>query len=60
MENYFKKGARIKTAVRVALIEAAKPAPKDNTSEAYAIAIRNINRSWARRWMRAHGHHSYA
>lgn len=51
-ETYFKRGARVKPAQRRAIIEANmrldRPPP-----EAYELAMANLHKPWARRYLRA-------
>lgn len=54
--RYFKRGAKIKTAFRRELEARAMPvqtvADTGIRGEAYRIAMANIRKPWARRWLK--------
>lgn len=50
-ESYFKRGARVKPAQRRAIIE-ANMVPEAPRGEAYQLAIANLHKPWARRYLR--------
>lgn len=57
-ESYFKRGARIKPARRrqlteVMIVTSPRLAP-DPT--AYALAMENVHKPWARRWIKSQGY----
>ncbi len=56
-ETYFKRGARIKPAIRLRLTEAmVAQAPERPQAGAYALAKANLHKPWARRWLRSKGY----
>lgn len=56
-DSYFKRGARIKPEMRVKLTEAIAPAPATPIrATGYALAMANVQKSWARRWLKSNGY----
>lgn len=53
-ETYFKRGARIKTAIRQQVTEASIP-ERRRSGEAYELAMANLHKPWARRYLRSLG-----
>jgi hypothetical protein len=53
-ESYFKRGARIKPARRAAITAAAivNPPITPTEVEAYKLAMANLHKPWARRYLR--------
>jgi hypothetical protein len=51
-ETYFKRGARVKPVQRRALIE-ANMRPERPPQAAYDLAMSNLHKPWARRYLRA-------
>ncbi len=55
-DTYFKRGARIKPALRARITAAAVAAePVKPPADAYALAMDNLHKPWARRYLRSLG-----
>lgn len=55
-ETYFKHGARIKPALRARIMAAAVAVePVKLPADAYALAMGNLHKPWARRYLRSKG-----
>lgn len=55
-DTYFKRGARIKPALRARITAAAVAAePVKPPADAYALAMANLHKPWARRYLRSIG-----
>lgn len=55
-ETYFKRGARIKPALRAQITAAAVAIePIKPPADAYALAMANLHKPWARRYLRSIG-----
>lgn len=56
LETYFKRGARIKPELRARITAAAVAyEPVKPPQDAYAMAMANLRKPWARRYLRALG-----
>ena len=56
-DSYFKRGARIKPETRAMLTRAIKPSPSQPIrGAAYVLAMANLQKTWARRWLKSNGY----